>query len=65
MKSRNGQRAYYVRFVKARSPNATATAEERLNALRQSLPTAQLRTILELMGHLEHSVENVVYRLIK
>jgi hypothetical protein len=63
VKSRNGQRAYYFRFVKAKNHNSTATAEERLNALRQSMSKALLCTILEMMGPLEHSVENLVYRL--
>ena len=57
--SGNGQRVNYHRIVKFRNNNNNTTKKDRSNALRQSLPTTQLRSILETMAPLplEQSVE--------
>ena len=61
--SANGQRVNYHRIVKFKNLNNTTTASDRWNAFRDSLPTAQLRSILETMAPLEQSVEIVAHRL--
>lgn len=61
--SGNGQRVNYHRIVKFKNNNNNTTASDRWNAFRHSLPTAQLRSILETMAPLEQSVEIFAHRL--
>ena len=61
--SGNGQRVHYHRIVKYKDINNITTAKDRWNTSRRLLPTAQLRSILEMIAPFEQSVELMVHRL--